>query len=715
MNPLLKVLKEPVIAVGIIAMLFSSCSSEETKRVDTYNWSAYLGGSDRNHYAPLDQINKYNVESLRPVWEYHAEKSDSSRMGILEHNSLIIDGVLYGASATLKIFALDAETGEEQWNYDYQAGNKKPRRQISRGLTYYAQGSDKRIYYTAGSELLALDANTGKPLVSFGNKGRITLKLTLEEIGKKFNLRASSPGVIYNDLYILGCQVGESLGSPPGDIQAYNIHTGELAWSFHTIPRPGEYGYHTWPEDAWKYIGGANAWSGLSLDTASGIVYVPTGSATFDFYGGNRSGANLFANSLIALKANTGERIWHYQIVHHDLWDRDLPAPPNLITLNRNGSLVEAVAQVTKHGYIYVFDRHTGRPVFPIVEQPVPVDTELNGEKIWPTQPIPVKPPPFTRMSFQEHEIGNLDPASKDSLVDIWRRARKDHLYSPPTKEGTLVFPGFTGGAEWGGAAVDPTKGIMYINSNEMHNVLYMKETNELKNQGLSAGARIYQTYCVSCHGTDMDGKGNIPPIVDLNSKMNRNQLDSLLILGRNMMPTFSHLSEEQREAVSNYLLGQESASDDIHQVSENDKVLSRYNFTGYNRFVDCYDNPVIDPPWGQLSAIDLNKGEILWQVPLGELDVLTAKGIPKTGTENLGGPVVTSGGLVFIAATKDEYLRAFDQESGDEVWKYKLPAAGYATPSTYMVNGKQFLVIACGGGRMGTVRSDRYIAFSLP
>ena len=714
MNPFRKVLKEPITAIGLIALLFS-CSTEKTQPLDTYNWSSYLGGLDRNQYAPLSQINRSNVQELKPAWEYHAENSDSSRMGTVEHNPLIVDGILYAASATLKVFALNAVTGEELWKYDYQAGTKRPRRQNLRGMVYYSDGSDKRIYYTAGNELIALDANTGKPLTSFGVNGRVPLKIFMEETGKEFNLRSTSPGVIYNDFYILASAVGESLGAPPGDIQAYNIHTGELAWSFHTIPRPGEFGYHTWPEDAWQYIGGANAWSGLSLDAAKGIVYAPTGSATFDFYGGNRPGANLFANSLIALNANTGERIWHYQIVHHDLWDRDLPAPPNLVTVNRNGKQIDAVVQVTKHGYVYMFDRYTGKPVFPIEERKVPVDSELLGEQPWPTQPIPVKPPPFTRMTFHEHEIGNLDPTAKDSLVDIWRRARKDHLYAPPAKDGTLVFPGFTGGAEWGGAAVDPTKGIMYVNSNEMPNVIYMKATNELRNQELSAGARVYQNYCVSCHGPDMRGNGTIPSIVDLKNKMNSDQLDSLLIIGRNMMPTFSHLTKEQRVAVSNYLFGLESAGDDVHQMDDNDKVLSRYNFTGYNRYVDSFDNPVIDPPWGQLSAIDLNKGEILWQVPLGELDELTARGIPQTGTENLGGPIVTAGGLVFIASTKDEYFRAFDQYTGEEVWKFRLPAAGYATPSTYMVNGKQYLVLACAGSRMGTVKSDLYVAFALP
>ena len=714
MNPFLKALKEPIAAIGLIALLFS-CSTEKTQPLDTYNWSSYLGGLDRNQYAPLSQINRSNVQELKPVWEYHAENGDSSRMGMLEHNPLIIDGILYGASSTVKVFALNAVTGEQLWSFDHQAGNTNPRRQNQRGLVYYSDDEVKRIYFTAGNELIALDARTGKPLTSFGVNGRVPLKIFMEETGKEFNLRSTSPGVIYNDFYILASAVGESLGAPPGDIQAYNIHTGELAWSFHTIPRPGEYGYHTWPADAWQYIGGANAWSGLSLDAAKGIVYAPTGSATFDFYGGNRPGANLFANSLIALNANTGERIWHYQIVHHDLWDRDLPAPPNLVTINRNGKKIDAVAQVTKHGYVYMFDRYTGDPVFPIEERPVPMDTELNGEQIWPTQPIPVKPPPFTRMTFNEHEIGNLDPAAKDSLVDIWRRARKDHLYAPPAKEGTLVFPGFTGGAEWGGAAVDPTKGIMYVNSNEMPNVIYMKATNELRNQELSAGARVYQNYCVSCHGPDMRGNGTIPSIVDLKNKMNSDQLDSLLIIGRNMMPTFSHLTKEQRVAVSNYLFGLESAGDDVHQMDDNDKVLSRYNFTGYNRYVDSFDNPVIDPPWGQLSAIDLNKGEILWQVPLGELDELTARGIPQTGTENLGGPIVTAGGLIFIASTKDEYFRAFDQHTGEEVWKFRLPAAGYATPSTYMVDGKQYLVLACAGSRMGTVKSDLYVAFALP
>ncbi|MGK7395645.1 MAG: outer membrane protein assembly factor BamB family protein [Candidatus Cyclobacteriaceae bacterium M3_2C_046] len=712
----------------VFVFAFLACQQEAPREtpMDNYNWDSYLGGIERDQYAPLDQINRNNVHQLKVAWEYASENGDSSRMGQIQNNPLIIDGVLYGTSPTLKVFALEADTGEEIWKFDHTIENINYGMNVNRGLTYYANGNDRRIYFTAGPFLYALNAENGELLTSFGDNGTISLRTGLDQGEEKaYYVVATSPGVIYGDFMIIGFRTLESMGAAPGFIRAFNIHSGELEWTFHTIPQPGEYGYHTWPPNAYQYIGGANSWAGVSLDSVRGIVYIPTGSAAFDFYGGNRKGANLFANCILALDASTGERIWHHQVVHHDVWDRDIPAPPILITIDPEGKQIPALAQITKHGYVYLFNRLTGEPIFEIEEQPVPANSPLVGEELWPTQPIPVKPPPFARQQFRNDQVyERLDQETRKKLTAIITGVNKEHIFTPPSQQGTLIFPGFDGGGEWGGAAVDPN-GIMYVNNNEMPWILTMVETGE--SFGVSSsdqeefpmGKQLYQSQCALCHGPDMEGDpvGTYPPLKGLESKYNRDEMISLLNQGKNLMPAFNHIPLSQREAVVDFVLGLETQiiEEDVHNLGSENNLALPYAHTGYNRFVGPEGNPAIEPPWGTLSAIDLNQGEILWQVTLGEFDHMTEQGIPKTGAENYGGPIATAGGLIFIAATKDEYIRAFDQETGEEIWRYKLPAAGHATPSTYMVNGKQYLVIACGGGKLGTKPGDRIVAFALP
>ena len=490
---------------------------------------------------------------------------------------------------------------------------------------------------------------------------------------------------MFEDLLILGHRAAEALPSVPGDIRAFDMNNGELVWSFHTIPHPGEFGHDAWPEEAWQRSGGANAWAGMSLDAQRGIVYVPTGSAAHDFYGGDRHGQNLFANTLLALDARTGERIWHYQFVHHDLWDRDLPAPPNLVRIHGT----DAVAQITKSGHVFVFDRDTGEPLFPIEEQPV-APSDLEGESVWPTQPLPTKPPPFARQSLTEE---NVRPFAAERLA----RLRPSVPFTPPSEEGTIIFPGFDGGGEWGGAAYDPETSLLYVNASEMPWVLTMVDIRE---ETAHSGRVVYARHCLYCHGVDGagDALGVYPPVSSLD---NESDLREVLREGRGIMPSFAHLQEDEADALVAYLLGRD---DPNPFTGERDEQLY-YMSTGYHRFVDEDGNPAVEPPWGTLTAIDLEAGELRWQVPLGG----------ETGTENYGGPLVTAGGLVFIAATKDERIRAFHKDSGALLWEAELPAGGYATPATYATNGRQYVVIAAGGGKMGTKSGDAYLAFSVP
>lgn len=695
----------------------SSCKKNRTRELVTgIDWPVYQGGKHSNQYSPLDQINKENVKDLQVAWEFHTGDKDNKSNTQIQCNPLIINGILYGSSPKLKVFALDAATGEKIWLYDPSV-NTNFALNVNRGLSYWEQGSDRRLFFTAGPYLYALNADDGKPIGTFGIEGRASLKSTLGEWAQRYYVSSTTPGVIFKDLLIIGTRLSESAQAAPGYIRAYDVNTGKVRWTFHTIPKPGEFGYETWPEDAHERVGGANSWAGMSLDEQRGVVYVPTGSAAFDFYGGNRIGENLFANCIIALDAATGERIWHYQTVHHDIWDRDLPAPPNLITVNHGGKEVDAVAQITKSGFVFLLDRDTGKPLFPVEEIPFQKST-LEGEETWPTQPIPTKPPPFARQKFTMEEVTDISQESQDYIAGILANTRTGEPYIPPSKEGTIIFPGYDGGGEWGGAAFDNNTGLLYVNSNEMAWILTMIDVGTEAGSKYSLGEMTFKVNCAICHGQDMQGDvtGTFPSLQHVADSMSRDEMMERVNKGMNFMPSFSHLEEGQKEAVLNYILGQESVSTDPHVVEPNaNEGLLPYSFTGYNRFLDLDGYPAVKPPWGTLSAIDMNKGEIAWQVPLGELEELTEKGIPPTGTENYGGPVVTAGGLIFIGASKDEYFHVFDKDSGAELWKYKLPAGGYATPAVYEINGRQYVVIACGGGKMGTPSGDSYMAFTLP
>ncbi len=699
-----------------IVVLFVQCGSDIQKEGKNVDWADYLGGNDVNHYADIDQINIENVNQLKVAWEYHSGDADPDDRSQIQCNPLIINGVLYGTSAKVKLFAINAATGKEIWKFDpfndkfsgYNMSN-------NRGMAYWEDGDDKRILIGAGSFIYAIDIKTGKPISSFGDNGKVDLHNGLgRDVSDNFVV-ITSPGVVFKDLLIMGSRVSESTGTAPGHIRAYNIRTGKIEWIFHTIPHPGEFGYETWPKDAWKNSGGANAWSGMSLDEKRGIVFMSTGAPSYDFYGGDRHGDNLFANSVLALKAATGERVWHYQIIHHDLWDYDLPAPPNLVSVNHDGKQIDAVAQITKTGYVFLLDRETGKPLFPVEERPVEAST-LKGELASKTQPFPTKPPTFARYKITKDDLPVRNAIAKEFAEGVLGNHEKLAIFNPPSLENKLIFPGTDGGAEWGGATFDPATATLYVNTNEMPWYFKMEKYDKEESKYLrDYGGKIYQISCAVCHGKDREGGemfGKSPALVDLKSRYNKDSIINTLVNGKGIMPTFKALKDYETEALIAFLLDSEEK---VENFDSSDTWPYPYTYTGYKRFLAPDDMPAIKPPWGQLTAIDLNRGEIKWQIPFGNHPLYKEKTDVPSGVENYGGAVLTTGGILVIAATADEKIRAYNKDNGKLLWEAKLPAAGFATPATYVVDGKQYFVIACGGGKVGTKSGDSYVAFSLP
>jgi quinoprotein glucose dehydrogenase len=599
-------------------------------------WPAYGGDPGGTKYSSLKQINRANVTTLKPAWTYHTgDVSDGTAWPVrsaFETTPLVIDGVLYLTTPFNRVIALEADTGKELWAFDPKLDREKPHNLfINRGAAYWSDGKAKRIFLgTLDGRLFSLDAATGKPDDNFAEAGHVNLRAGVADKSPNRVYGMTSPPAIYKNLVICGSITsdGEPQG-PLGDVRAFDARSGKLAWTFHTVPRKGEFGNDTWEGDSWKDRAAVNPWSILSVDTERGIVYLPLTSPAVDFWGGDRKGQNLFGDALVALDAATGKRLWHFQTVHHNLWDYDLPAQPNLVTVTRDGKPVAAVAQVTKTGFTFLFDRVTGKPLFEIEERPAG-KSEVEGEQAWPTQPHPLKPPPYARQGMRPDELSNVTPESHAYCAKLAEGATFADIYTPVGLHKTVLFPGTNGGANWGGASFDPETHTLYVNSADAGMILQMVKRPE----------------------------GSLIP----------------------------------------------------------------YRTQGFgspnSRFWDENLYPCQKPPWAFLTAIDLDKGEFRWRSVLGVVDELTAKGVPQTGADNIGGSMVTAGGLVFIGATNDARFRAFDKDSGKELWVTRLPASAHATPMTFQSKktGKQYVVIAAGGGnKYNKTFSDSLIAFALP
>lgn len=698
-----------VLAASVTVLLSTKSDAQQTSQQPKFvlssapqDWPRYGGTPEGNHFSPLAQIDRSNVNQLQIAWTF-----DTGEEGGLQSSPLIVNGVLYGVTPTQKIFALDAATGKLLWKFDSGVKGTQP----NRGIAYWSLGTSSRILAGVMNFLYALDTVTGKPIPDFGDSGRIDLRENLgREPASSNSIYLTSPGLVFEDLIIVGGRNPETLPAPPGQIRAFDVRTGKLHWTFHTIPQPGEFGYNTWPSDAWKTSGAANNWAGMSLDSTRGIVYVATGSAAFDFYGADRLGDDLFANCLIAIDARTGKRLWHFQGVRHDIWDRDFPSPPVLLTVQHNGKSVDAVAQTSKQGFVYLFDRVTGETLFPIESKSYP-PSNVSGEVAAKQQSLPTLPAPFARQRLTEDLLTQRTPEAHRWALDTFKKFRSDGQFVPlSVGTETVVFPGFDGGAEWGGPAVDPRTSIIYINSNDI------AWTGALAANGNETGSRaLYISQCSVCHGDTLAGNPPaFPSLIGIGGRLNFAQIVSNIRNGKGRMPGFPNLTDEQTNAIADFLANGQSK-----EVASSGPAppSMKYHLTGYNRFLDPDGYPAVAPPWGTLNAINLNTGEYLWKIPFGEYPELAAAGLHDTGTENYGGPIVTGGGLIFIGATNyDRKFHAYDSSNGKLLWETNLPFAGNATPATYAVNGRQYVVIAAGGGKdLKSKSGGVYLALALP
>ena len=714
-----------VLALSVMAIagqVPESAHAKSAEKSSSHDWAVYGGTPENSHFSPLKQINRGNVKQLEVAWTFDTEEE-----GGLQTSPIVVNGVLYGLTPSQKVFALNAATGKLLWKFDSGIKGTQP----DRGLAYWSDGAekngnenkeDRRILVGVMNFVYALDAATGKPISSFGKDGRIDLREDLGRDPAAQSIYMTSPAVIYKDLMIVGGRESETLPASPGDVRAYDVRSGKLRWSFHTIPHPGEFGYETWPKNAWKTSGAANNWAGMTVDAQRGIVYVPTGSAAFDFYGADRIGDDLFANSLIALNAETGERIWHFQGVKHDLWDRDFPAPPVLLTVTRDGKKVDAVAQTTKQGFVFLFDRTNGKPLFPIECHSYPA-SNVPGEVAAQQQCLPTKPAPFARQLLTENLLSARTPEVHQWALEKFRSFRSEGQFVPfSVGKDTVIFPGFDGGAEWGGAAADPETGILYVNANDVAWTGALAE-----NSAENSPKALYLTQCAVCHGEKMAGSPPaIPSLVGVSDRMSAADIAATIRNGKGRMPGFANLESdsEQWYGLLSYLMSggakattssRENGSKELTD-SEALPPAMKYHFTGYHKFLDPEGYPAVAPPWGTLNAINLNTGEYVWKIPLGDYPDLAAKGQKNTGTENYGGPVVTAGGLLFIGATNfDQKFRAFDKTTGALLWETTLPFSANTTPAVYEVDGREFVAIAAGGGKDPKSKSGGvYVAFVL-
>ena len=887
-------------AVLLVAML-AVAARAETDRLDNYvDWAIYRGDKKGNQFSELADINCTNVHRLERVWEYHT--GDAGPRTSMYSNPIMIDGRVYVCTPSLGAACIDAKTGEEVWFFDSSKHNENQQvmQGRNRGVVYWEGKQGRRIFVFVKNRIYAVDAVTGALVKMFGQGGHIDLRYDLGIDPSRASIECTCPGIVYQDLLIVTARVPEGYISTPGHIRAYDAVTGEFRWIFHTIPEPGEFGFDTWEFVEGELYGGANAWGGFTVDEERGWVFCATGSPTYDFYGGFRKGQNLFGNCVLALNAKTGERIWHYQTVHHDLWDMDNPSAPVLVTIKQQGKTQDAVVQFTKMGFTFVLDRETGRPLFATPELPVPPST-IPGEQAWPTQPFPLRPPPLNRLAITEADLTRVSPAAYRTAKSLFDRYATGSIYTPPSLRGNILTPGTLGGTEWHGGSFDPNLNTIYVNSHESPSIFKLREVEEpLGTEHMSPmqrGGMLYQLACAGCHKKDR--KGSLPLVRNLmTSEKTKEEMKVSIRSGQGLMPAFSQFSDEEVDALIEYIrsapdvaaeetvttpslrqalmtegsatlvrdalaagdaargatlfhephmacnkchllgdkentLGPDLANlpadatsehlvdsildpsrsirrgyesvtlmlqsgqtvtgfieeerggtvvlrdpaangakvviraDEIEarKVSETSimpegqmnqladrqqfldllrflidirsggikrarelqpsdppstlprsKTRVRYLIDGYEAFRGPNGEPAIKPPWGTLNAIDLVQGEILWRVPLGEYPALVEQGIRGTGALSFGGTVATAGGLIFVAGTPDEKIRAFEKHSGRQLWEYKLPAASYATPSTFMIDGRQYVVVSAGGGGKNSTQSgDSVVAFALP
>jgi len=716
-------------------------NSARTRSDDTVtrahsSWRDYAGASDATQYSALAQINRANVGRLQMAWSYPTGDGNKYLF-----NPIVVDKTMYVLAHNNSIVALDAATGEQLWIHP-----PAPKTTLitNRGINYWenADRSDRRLLFAADNFLQEIDARTGKSILDFGENGRVDLR---ENLGRKPEsltlVQSTTPGRVFEDLLILGSATNEEYESGPGDIRAYDVRSGRLVWTFHTVPHPGEFGYDTWPKDAWKTVGGANAWSGLSVDAKRGMVFIPTASPKYNFYGADRKGANLFGDCLIALNARTGKLIWYFQMVHHDIWDYDNGTAPMLLTVRHNGKMVDAVAQAGKEGFVWVFDRQTGEPLWPIEERAVP-RSDMPGEVTWPTQPFPLKPPPFARQSFTANDLSPfLEPEEREQLRKEMEGARNQGLFTPPGLTDTVEMPGNNGGANFQGAAVDPEHGTLFVVSKDLPSMLKL-ELNAVEQVPAGSspeekGRAVFQSNCRLCHGADLAGHPPaVPSLVDAGSRETADQLRAVVTRGRGPMPAFPGLSDAALDSLWAYVSHPERAPESapaengsaaksgISSDAPPEKLRYRssfgFMFTGSGL-------PVIAPPWTTLTAYDLNAGTIAWQVPLGEVPELAAQGFKNTGSHfPKVGPVVTAGGLIFTG-TRDRKVRALDSATGRVLWEAEVAAALEGMPAVYQIDGREYVAF-CAAAQATTHTHNlpgqpasqapipgAYVVFALP
>jgi quinoprotein glucose dehydrogenase len=683
-------------------------------------WRDYGGSPDSMQYSGLRQIDASNVGQLQRAW-WHSAPGPSGRFSF---GPLIVDDVMYVVGKNNAVLALEASTGSVRWS------RALPDTPTNRGFNYWesADRSDRRLIFAVDSFLQQIDARTGELIASFGTKGRVDLRAGLPRAA---NVQSGTPGKVFENLIILGTATGESYGSPPGDLRAFDVRTGALVWTFHTIPRPGEFGYDTWPKDAWKYAGGANTWGEISVDVPRGIVYFPTGSPTFDLYGGDRIGANLFGNCLLALDARTGTRLWHQQLVHHDLWDYDLVAAPKLLTVRHAGRNVDIVAQASKTGMLYVFDRVTGAPLWPIEERPVP-KSDVPGEQAWPTQPFTTTPPPFARLAFSPDDVNpHVDAAEREALRQRLSKARNEGVFTPPTSTREfIVVPGQHGGANFGATAGDPETGMVYVRAIDAPTIHQLRpwdasavrvEGETREERGLSAYAQV----CQACHGEARPegirtlDRASIISITQLGTE----RVTAAVRHGRGQMPAVpeSRLSSQNLDALLAYLADPTAAPGPARIPPPLPLSAEHERYTGPlgSTFRTTSGTPAIGPPWARIVAYDLNAGTIKWSAPLGTVPALAAKGITGTGNDSRihrNGLVVTAGGLVFAGSYGDRTVRAFAKDTGRIVWEHQLPAHPEGMPAVYESGGRQYVAFFAStpqGG--GEAPAQGYYVFALP